>query len=198
MRDWVRERLAGMADRGSDARSWPATGELSPVGEVLRSAAVLVPLVDRHDGMTVLLTQRTATLPKHAGQISFPGGQVAPGEITPETTALRETHEEIGVPASAVDLVGRLGVRDTNTGFRVAPVVGFLTPPFDIVEQASEVDSVFEVPLDFVCDPANHRIDRLRVRGEDRDFRAMPYGDYYIWGLTARILHELSEILGQE
>ena len=201
MRELLTARLPGpgLSPRAAGPRSvWPAPSPVPESGQILRSAAVLVPLVDHADGMTVLFTRRTATLPKHAGQISFPGGTVAAGESEPEATALRETEEEIGIPRSAIELIGRLSVWDTSTGYRVMPVVGILTPPLAIVEQRSEVDGVFEVPLSFVCDARNHRIDRRLLGGEEREFRAMPYGDHYIWGLTARILFELSELLGDE
>lgn len=177
---------------------WPAPAPLPDTGEILRPAAVLVPLVDHPGGMTVLFTERTATLPKHAGQISFPGGTHVPGEETPEETALRETQEEVGIGAASIELIGRLSPRDTATGFRVVPVVGFIEAPLDLAADPSEVAAVFEVPLAFVLDAANHRIDRRIVRGEEREFRAMPFGDYYIWGLTARILFELSQVLGNE
>jgi 8-oxo-dGTP pyrophosphatase MutT (NUDIX family) len=201
MRELVIARLPGPGiSTASDAPEnvWPAPFPETETGESFRSAAVLVPLIDHADGMTVLFTKRTATLPKHGGQISFPGGTVSAGEIEPEVTALRETEEEIGIPAAAIELIGRLTVRDTSTGFWVMPVVGILTPPLTIIEDPSEVAGVFEVPLAFVCDAANHRIDRRLVRGEEREFRAMPFGDHYIWGLTARILFELSQLLEDE
>jgi 8-oxo-dGTP pyrophosphatase MutT (NUDIX family) len=197
MRDLVTARLPGLGI-SSGENVWPAPPPVTETGETFRSAAVLVPLIDHADGMTVLFTERTATLPKHGGQISFPGGTVSAGEIEPEVTALRETEEEIGIPGAAIELIGRLTVRDTSTGFWVMPVVGILTPPLAIIEDPSEVAGVFEVPLAFVCDAANHRIDRRVLRGEEREFRAMPFGDHYIWGLTARILFELSQLLGDE
>jgi len=200
VRDLVSDRLArGMSpSTGALHSGWPLAQRSPPEDANLRSAAVLVPLIDHADGITVLLTQRAADMPKHAGQISFPGGTVVNGEAHPEVTALRETEEEIGIPASAIELIGRLSMRDTSTGFRVVPIVGFLRPPLRIVEDPSEVASVFEVPLDFVRDIRNHGTERRIVRGEEREFRAMPYGDHYIWGLTARILFELSQVLRDE
>lgn len=200
MRDLVINRLTRGASPVAEPlhSGWPLVQPSLPTDAALRSAAVLVPLIDHTDGMTVLLTQRTAHLPKHAGQISFPGGTILAGEPHPEVTALRETEEEIGIPATAIELIGRLSVRDTSTGFRVVPVVGFLRPPLRIVADPSEVASVFEVPLDFVRDVRNHGTEVRVVRGEEREFRAMPYGDHYIWGLTARILFELSQALRDE
>jgi 8-oxo-dGTP pyrophosphatase MutT (NUDIX family) len=201
MRELVTARLPGSGISPvaeAPEKVWPAPSRVTEAGETFRSAAVLVPLIDHADGMTVLFTERTATLPKHGGQISFPGGTVSAGETEPEVTALRETEEEIGIPAAAIELIGRLTVRDTSTGYWVMPVVGILMPPLAIIEDPSEVAGVFEVPLAFVCDAASHRIDRRVVRGEEREFRAMPFGDHYIWGLTARILFELSQLLGDE
>jgi 8-oxo-dGTP pyrophosphatase MutT (NUDIX family) len=171
---------------------WPAPPDAEPA---LRSAAVLVPLVEHAQGMTVLLTQRTATLTDHAGQISFPGGRHAPGDASPEDTALRETEEEIGVPRDRIELVGRMNAYDTGTGFRVVPVVGLIRPPVVLTPQPAEVEEVFEVPIDFVREAANHRRERLMSRGEYREFWVMPFGDRYIWGLTARILEQLSRML---
>lgn len=200
MRDLVIDRLTRGCSPFADSlhSGWPLVQPSLPEHATLRSAAVLVPLVEHADGMTVLLTQRNADMPKHAGQISFPGGTILEGEPHPEITALRETEEEIGIPSTAIELIGRLSVRDTSTGYRVVPVVGFLRPPLRIVEDPSEVAGVFEVPLDFVCDDRNHGTERRVVRGEEREFRAMPYRDHYIWGLTARILFELSQALRDE
>jgi len=178
---------------GSPRNVWPAAadGTVPP----LRSAAVLVPLIEHDGGMTVLLTRRTSSLSNHAGQISFPGGTHAPCDASPEDTALRETEEEIGVARERVELVGRMNACDTGTGFRVVPVVGLLRPPVPLVPDPAEVDEVFEVPIDFVLDPANHRSEERVHRGERRRFWVVPYEDRYIWGLTARILVELSGLL---
>jgi 8-oxo-dGTP pyrophosphatase MutT (NUDIX family) len=171
-----------------------------PEGErpdTLKPAAVLIPLIDHADGMTVLLTQRTAHLTAHAGQISFPGGRFEAGDVTPENTALRETEEEIGLARGHVEVLGRLAVRETGTGYRVVPVVGVITPPFPVTPDPGEVAEVFEVPLSFVLDPANHRFETRIMSGVQRQFYAVPYGDYYIWGLTARLLVNLSEHLAR-
>jgi 8-oxo-dGTP pyrophosphatase MutT (NUDIX family) len=163
----------------------------------LKPAAVLIPLIDHADGMTVLLTQRTAHLSAHAGQISFPGGRFEHGDGTPENTALRETEEEIGLARGHIDVLGRLALRETGTGYSVVPVVGVVTPPFPVTPDPNEVAEVFEVPLSFALDPANHRFETRIMSGIQRQFYAMPYGEYYIWGLTARLLVNLSEHLAR-
>jgi 8-oxo-dGTP pyrophosphatase MutT (NUDIX family) len=162
----------------------------------LRHAAVLVPIVARADGLTVLLTRRTDGLRSHASQISFPGGRMEATDATPEETALREAEEEIGLPRARVELVGRLPWRETGTGFGVVPVVGVLEPPFTIAADPTEVAEVFEAPLAFLVDPANRRFETRISGGLERRFYAIPYRDYYIWGLTARLLVNLAERLG--
>ncbi len=188
----MRERIIEVFG-GQDLSSalWPRT---TPVqnGEKLKPAAVLVPLVFHDDGATVLLTQRATNLNSHSGQISFPGGQRERADRTPEDTALRETEEEIGLPRMHIELVGRLGTHDTGSGYRVMPVIGLIAPPFPIQPEPLEVAEVFEVPLDHVLEPANHRFETRIHRGSERQFCVMPYGDYFIWGLTARLLRELS------
>ena len=165
--------------------------------EALTPAAVLVPIVDRGDRPTVLFTRRTDHLKSHSGQISFPGGRVEERDPTPEATALRETREEIGLSETDVELLGRLGVRETGTGYRVVPVVGMLAPPLFLVPDENEVAEIFEVPLDFLIDPANRRFE-TRVRGNvERQFYAIPYEGYFIWGLTARILVNLGDVLAK-
>jgi 8-oxo-dGTP pyrophosphatase MutT (NUDIX family) len=159
-------------------------------------AAVLVPLVDRKGGMTVLFTRRTAHLANHAGQISFPGGHIEQkdgGDAV--AAALRETEEEVGLARERVELVGRLGTYVTRTGFEVVPVVGVVRPPFDIDPDPHEVAEVFEVPLAHFLDPANHQTHSVVYEGRRRSFYAMPYGDYYIWGATAGMLFNLYEFL---
>ena len=178
-----------------DGPDWPGANGQSNGAEALTQAAVLVPIVDRRDEPTVLFTRRTDHLKSHSGQISFPGGRMERRDPTPESTALRETREEIGLAESDIELLGRLNVRETGTGYRVVPVVGMLTPPLSLVPDENEVAEIFEAPLDFLIDPANRRFE-TRVRGNvERQFYAIPYGGYFIWGLTARILVNLGEVL---
>jgi 8-oxo-dGTP pyrophosphatase MutT (NUDIX family) len=162
----------------------------------LTPAAVLFPIVLRDDGHTVLLTQRTAHLRDHAGQISFPGGRVEERDRTPIETALRETEEEIGLSRERIEIVGFLPEYRTGTGFRVTPVVALVRPPFDLQPDPFEVAEIFEVPLAFLIDPANHQQHSLHYRGALRHYFAMPYGEYFIWGATAGMIRSLSERLG--
>ena len=169
---------------------------LDPPGEPLICAAVLVPIVDRPDGLTVLLTQRTDHLRDHAGQVSFPGGRVEPSDVDHEAAALRETQEEIGLSADRIDLVGRLDRYVTRTGYEVIPVIGFVNPPFTVKPDPFEVAEIFEVPLRFLADPENHQRHSRFYNGTRREFYAMPYNGYYIWGATAGMIVNLSEALG--
>lgn len=161
----------------------------------LTAAAVLFPIVRRDNGYTVLLTQRTAHLRDHAGQVSFPGGRVEETDATPLDTALRETEEEIGLTRNHVEVLGYLPEYRTGTGFRVVPVVGVVTPPFDLRPDPFEVAEVFEVPLAFLLDQSNHQRHSVHLRGALRHYFAMPYGDYFIWGATAGMIRSLTERL---
>lgn len=169
--------------------------EERPPERLLVPAAVLVPLVDRPQGLTVLLTQRTAHLSHHAGQVSFPGGRLEAGE-EPLAAALRETAEEVGLPAAAITLLGFLDDYVTGTGFHITPVVAALTPPLDLTPDPFEVAEVFEVPLAFILDRTNHRRCMRVVEGRERPYYAIPYGERYIWGATAGMLINLVEVLG--
>jgi len=153
----------------------------------LRQAAVLVPLVVREPELSVLLTVRTEHLPSHAGQVAFPGGKIEPGE-TPVGAAIREAHEETGLEARFIEPQGFLDVYQTRTGFRVVPVVALVRPGFTLSPAAEEVADVFEVPLSFLMDAANHQRHTRIWQGVERQFYAMPYGERYIWGATAGML----------
>lgn len=163
----------------------------TPPGKPLRPAAVLVPLVDRPDGMTVLLTKRTEHLSSHAGQVSFPGGRVEPEDVDAIDTALRESQEEIGLARDFVEVIGRLDTYITGTGFSVTPIVGIVRPGFTLVLDAHEVAEAFEVPLEFLLDARNHERHARDYQGITRHFWAMPFNDYYIWGATAGMLRNL-------
>jgi 8-oxo-dGTP pyrophosphatase MutT (NUDIX family) len=156
--------------------------------EQLRQAAVLVPVVQRDGALSVLLTRRTAHLHDHAGQISFPGGRAEPHDLDSAATALREMAEETGIAADRVEVLGTLSEYVTVTGYRVTPVVGLLHAPFDLDPDTFEVAEVFEVPLPFLLDPANHLRNAVAVQGYRRHYYAMPYRGYYIWGATAGML----------
>ena len=163
---------------------------------LLRPAAVLVPIVLRTVAPTVLLTRRSPNLADHAGQISFPGGRLEPEDPDAVAAALREATEEIGLARDRVDVVGRIDTYQTRTGYEITPVVGFVSAPFDLLIDPAEVVEAFEVPLAFLIDRANHVREARSFKGATREFWAIPYQDYYIWGATAGMLVNLSEILG--
>jgi 8-oxo-dGTP pyrophosphatase MutT (NUDIX family) len=158
-------------------------------------AAVLVPLVMHESGLTVLLTVRTAHLHDHAGQISFPGGRVEPDDPDTAAAAMRETEEELGIRRDRVELIGRLDTYHTRTGYEITPMVGLVKPPLVLAPDSFEVADVFEVPLSFILDPANHRREERMDRGAARQFWVLPYQGRYIWGATAGMLINLYEVL---
>lgn len=160
-----------------------------------KAAAVLVPLVLREEEITVLLTQRTNHLKAHAGQVSFPGGRVEKTDDSREAAALRETEEEIGVTRELIELIGHLDIYMTRTGYEITPVVGFVRPPFQVTPDPFEVAEVFEVPLNFLIAPANHQLMAREDKGSKRQFYAIQYQERYIWGATAGMLVNLSELL---
>lgn len=164
-------------------------------GLKLKDAAVLVPVVDDPDGAKVILTQRTATLRKHSGQIAFPGGGIDEGDLSPEIAALREAREEIGLDPAFVETVGRLPQYLSATGFRIIPVLSVVKRGFVITPNPDEVDAVFEVPLSFLMDPGNHQRDSRMWQGIVRHFYVMPYGERHIWGITAGIIRTVYERL---
>ena len=170
---------------------------LSDTERPLVAASVLVPLVVHTDELRLLLTQRTAHLNDHAGQISFPGGRVDPEDVDAVATALREAEEEIGLHRRHVEVMGTLPEYVTGTGFRVTPVVALVHPPFELTADEFEVAEIFEVPMSFLMDGANHqrRSAVLPSRPGRRSFYAMPYGDYFIWGATAAMLRNLYHFL---
>ena len=163
--------------------------------EELKPASVLFPIVLRQSGPSVLLTQRTAHLKDHPGQISFPGGRVEPADDSPAATALREAQEEIGLASRHVEIIGYLPEYRTGTGFRVTPVVAVVKPPFDLRPEPGEVAEIFEVPFSFLMDSANHQQHSQHYRGKLRHYFAMPYGEYFIWGATAGIIVTLARAL---
>ncbi len=154
-------------------------------------AAVLVPLVERPRGLTVLLTQRAETLKDHAGQISFPGGRIEPEDKDAWHAALREAYEEIGLLPQFVEFAGFLPDHHVITGFRVTPVVGFVNPEYQLRIAQAEVHDVFEVPLDFILDAANHKSRRRKLGELMIDVHDIPYGERNIWGATAGMLMTL-------
>lgn len=157
----------------------------------LKDAAVLIPVVDRGDQPTVVLTLRTEHLASHAGQVAFPGGKIDLADDGPLGAALREAEEEIGLNPAVVRPIGQLPPYLTGSGYKVVPVIGILPPDLILDPNPGEVADVFEVPLAFLMDPANHQRQSRVWGGERRYFYAMPYGERYIWGVTAGIVRLL-------
>ena len=158
----------------------------------VRPAAVLIPVVD-HPQPTVLLTQRSAHLNDHAGQISFPGGKIDAIDASPLDAALREAEEEIGLSREFIEPIGYLDLYGTGFGFRILPTLARVRPGFKLVVNHSEVDDAFEVPLAFLMNPENHQVHSKEFRGMERSYYAMPFAERYIWGATAGILRVLYE-----
>ncbi len=182
----VEIRLASRLLPLDEIRAAPLTREATPRG--LRPAGVLVPIVDRPEGPTVLFTLRAKSLTKHAGQIAFPGGRVDPGDADIVATALRETHEETGIAASFITPIGGLEPVESVTGFLMVPVVAIVREGFTAVANPGEVDAIFEAPLAFVTDAANQIRKSGTFTGIAREYYSITFGGYDIWGATARIL----------
>lgn len=206
--DW-RSRIAANLGLASSRRLRALFAEINPhlVGDKLfearwsaerRDAAVLVPIIDRPEGATVLLTVRSSDMPSHAGQISFPGGRLHPEDTGAIAAALREAEEEVNISPAYVEVLGELGVHEGGLGYRVTPVVGVIDPRADIRPCPREVAEIFEVPLAFFADLGNHLTEEREHEGVKYKMFAAPYGRYHIWGLTAGILLTLAEVLQQE
>lgn len=183
------------------------TGDRGQARDAMVGAAVLVPLVDRAAGVSVLLTRRSDHLRRHAGQVSFPGGRSDPTDLDETATALREAHEEIGLPRDRVEVLGALPAYLTITGFTVRPVVALVHPPFDLHIDCNEVAETFEVPLRFLMDPRNHRRHEMQHEQGARSFLSMPWlqarqdgthVEHFIWGATASMLRNLYRALSRD
>jgi 8-oxo-dGTP pyrophosphatase MutT (NUDIX family) len=185
--EWLRQRFAVAVA--------PAVRTELPIASELIPAAVLVPIVLRPTALTVLLTQRTAHLRDHAGQVSFPGGRCEPDDDGSIATALREAQEEIGLKAAQVEILGCLDEYRTGTGFSVTPVVGLVMPPLELKLDDFEVADVFEPPLEFLLRAENFSRHQAEYRGALREYWAVPWQDRYIWGATAGMLVNLRELL---
>ncbi len=205
----LRARIERNLKHATAARVRELFSEINPhlVGDKLfekrwsakrKDAAVLVPIIRREDGLRVIMTVRSSTMPSHAGQISFPGGKTHPEDESPVHTALREAHEEVNIPPDAVDVIGSLGVHRGGLGFSVTPVVGVVDAAAPLQPCPREVDEIFEIPLDFVADLANHITEERHLEGVPYKMYAAPYGRYHIWGLTAGILRSFAETLQTE
>lgn len=191
--EWLRQRF-------SRPPLWtPETADEHLLAQVIsfRPASVLIPLVLRDEGISLLLTHRAAHLHDHAGQISFPGGRFEESDSSAVETALREAQEEIGLDRQHVDVIGVLPQYRTGTGYNVTPVVSLLQPPFQLKADPFEVASIFEVPLSFLMDPQNHQRRSLELPNGagTRSFYAMPYQQHFIWGATAGMLRNLFHFL---
>lgn len=206
--DW-RARIEANLKLASAQRIRALFSEMNPhlVGDALferrwkdlrQDAAVLIPIVDRPTGPTVLMTVRSANIPSHPGQISFPGGRVEARDRDAVETALRETEEEVGISRRFVDVVGALGCHQGGLGFSVTPVVGVVDPKAGFRADPREVAEIFEAPLAFMADLANHRVEQREEQGVPYNIFATPYERFHIWGLTAGILRTLAEILQDE
>ena len=195
-REDITRALTGAEDGPeSDYHLNPEWHARLPANRVLKRAAVLCPIVQRRDGLAVILTRRSESLPTHPGQISFPGGRIERSDPSPMSAALREAEEEIGLSPRHVEIGGELPAYETSTGFTIAPFVGFIDPAFQALPEAGEVAEVFEAPLDFLMNPANHLRQSREWKGGRRHFYAMPWRGYHIWGATAGMLRALSNRL---
>jgi 8-oxo-dGTP pyrophosphatase MutT (NUDIX family) len=202
LRDHIERRLRGTVPGGDPFESLAADLTVDQVAELRRHlpqqwtrAAVMVPLVERPAGLTVLLTQRAAHLKAHPGQISFPGGRLEAHDAGPWEAALREAREEIGLAPERALLAGYLRDQMVLTGYLITPAVAFVRPGFELKLDTTEVEDAFEVPLEFVLDPINHVASTRVFAGQTFTTHDIPYGDRHIWGATAGVLLSLYQML---
>lgn len=166
-----------------------------PVNRKLRPAAVLVPIIALDNGLNVILTKRSSALKHHPGQVAFPGGKVDETDVSLEAAALREAKEEIGLNPENVEVLGKLPPHETVTAFQVTPVLGRVLSPFEAVREPGEVDEVFVTPFAHLMDPKNYQVESRIWQGRPRYYYTVPYGPFYIWGATARILRRLADVV---
>jgi len=192
--DLARRLAAALAGPGRPSSDYDLNPAVAlPPGRRLVPAAVLVGIVDMPGAPEVVLTKRSPRLRHHPGQVAFPGGKIDPGDADAAGAALREAGEEVGLRRAQAEVIGTLPAHETVTGFSVTPVVARIAPPFRPVAEEGEVSEVFTVPLAHVLAPARYRVESRLWRGQERRYFAVPYGPYYIWGATARILRALAD-----
>lgn len=161
-------------------------------------AAVLVGFTERREGINLVLTRRSAELKAHRGQIAFPGGKIDRADSSPRHTALREAEEEIGINSGQMQVIGKLPLYETGTGFIITPITALIEPPYQFVREEGEVDEIFEVPLAHILNHSNYQQQTIMIEGIKRSFWAVPYQDYYIWGATAAILYDLAGTISKQ
>ena len=186
----LRSALEHEGESSSDFDLNPGT--VLPEGRKLRSAGVLIAVSVFDDCPEILLTKRSSVLKHHPGQIAFPGGKQEESDVDVTAAALREASEEVGLPVDVPRVIGHMPAHETVTGFMVTPVVAVLEQPFDAIAEPGEVEEVFSVPFEHLMTPANYLVESRRWRGSRRHYYTVPYGPYYIWGATARMLRALA------
>lgn len=194
--DLIARTRAALALGSSESSDFDLNPDVTLVpGRKLRPAAVLAPIIAGKDGYDLILTKRSSALKHHPGQIAFPGGKQDDYDADLIATALREAREEIGLPSDHVEVLGTFSSHETVTGFTVTPIVALISGEFDVTPEAGEVAEVFRVPLAHVLNPDNYIVQSRRWRGQRRSYYTVPYGPYYIWGATARILRAWTDAL---
>jgi 8-oxo-dGTP pyrophosphatase MutT (NUDIX family) len=195
LRELAGQRLAGgiTGPQGDHIHS-PGYDEWV-LSRAVKPAAVLIAFAQRDNGLNIILTKRHDNLRSHSGQVALPGGKIDPEDASPEAAALREANEEIALDPAMAEIIGRLPDYHSGSGYRIAPVLALVSPQAVLTANPQEVDYVFEVPLAFLMDPVNHKRGSRMFQGAERHYLEMPYGDHYIWGVTAGILHLLHERL---